>query len=589
MEGVIPVAPALKSPSAHLQVLVIGAGPVGLFTAVALARRGVSVRVVERASATKHDPRAAVIWPRAAEALVAEGLGPAFRARMGPLTSTELYVRGRLKGQIALGDVQSAEPLPWIVEQHVTEQLLVEALRARGVEVEWGTAAVEVVDDGARVRTRLRREAGAPAIPRDLAATRDAVAGRDAARDAAVRDATRDDAAVRDAAAARDATRDAATARDAGRDDDTGGEAWVESDFVVACDGSRSAVRKALGIAFEGAPHPRLECLQVNAVPSWRFPDVPGRCRFFLEPGGTLLAVPLPTGGCRFVHFRHLDERAEAADALDVTVAELEAAFRRLTHDATLTLTPTEPTWLSRARFQDREAARLRQGRVLLAGDSAHVWAPIGGRGMNLGLIGAQNLAWRLAAVCHGAPDALLDGYSDEHRRLAKGVIAKLMMNRTEYPSRAWELALVGATMPFAATFGPAKRAIELELSALGLHHRPSAFSAKGPAAGRTRAGDRLPFVPLEADGGEVTSHALLDGRWTLLALADEAAPVPECGGVVQVKRARAAHPAARQVLGDQARLVLVRPDAHVALVAPASAPERVTEYLARHGLLPAK
>lgn len=534
---------------AHVQVFVIGAGPVGLFTALSLARRGVSVRVVERAPSTKHDPRAAVIWPRAAEALVAEGLGPAFRARMAPLTSTELYVRGRLKGEIALGDVQSAEPLPWIVEQHVTEQLLVEALRARGVEVEWGTAAVEVVDDGARVRTRLRREAGGPAISPDLAA-----------------------------------------AREAAGDDDTRGETWVESDFVVACDGSRSAVRKALGIAFEGAPHPRLECLQVNAVPTWRFPDVRGRCRFFLEPGGTLLAVPLPTGGCRFVHFRRLDERAEASDALDVTVAELEAAFRRLTHDASLTLRPTKPTWLSRARFQDRVAARLRQGRVLLAGDAAHVWAPIGGRGMNLGLIGAQNLAWRLAAVCHGAPDALLDGYSDEHRRLARGVIAKLMMNRTEYPSRAWELALVGATMPLAASFGPAKRAIELELSALGLHHRPSAWSAKGPAAGRTRAGDRLPFVPLEAGGAEVASHALLDGRWTLLALGvEDAGDFGADEQVVQVRKARVTHPAARRALGEAPRLLLVRPDAHVALVAAPSGKSRVTAYLAARGLVPAE
>jgi 2-polyprenyl-6-methoxyphenol hydroxylase-like FAD-dependent oxidoreductase len=101
-----------------------------------------------------------------------------------------------------------------------------------------------------------------------------------------------------------------------------------------------------------------------------------------------------------------------------------------VTYMPELQLELTEPIWLSRARFQNRIAATLNQGRGLLVGDAAHAWAPIGGHGMNTGLRGAYNLGWKLAAVERGeAKSCLLDTYTIEQRANAHTII---QANRTK-------------------------------------------------------------------------------------------------------------------------------------------------------------
>ncbi|MCZ0978837.1 FAD-dependent monooxygenase [Streptomyces diastatochromogenes] len=104
-----------------------------------------------------------------------------------------------------------------------------------------------------------------------------------------------------------------------------------------------------------------------------------------------------------------------------------------------LRLDPTEPLWLNRARFSDRVAARLRHGRGLLAGDAAHAWAPVGGHGMNVGILGAHNLAWKLAAVHRGqAGEGLLDTYCHEQRRMAVRYVREMRFNFMELPLPRW-------------------------------------------------------------------------------------------------------------------------------------------------------
>ena len=402
-----------------VDVLIVGAGPIGLFLALLLRRQGLDVAIIEKREGPVFDPRAAVIWPRTAEVLAAQGLTLAFARERRLLEGVELNVRGVNRGVLRLRGLAGPESVPWIIEQHRTEALLREALG-------------DVVVRGSHTLTGLTQ------------------------------DAQKVTALVSTPA----------------------GETSLEARYVVGCDGAHSAVRKQLGIEFEGRAHDGLECLQVNADCEWERPPTPGFCRFDLIPYATLLAVPLPDHGFRFVSFQH------ARGALEQpTLDEAQATLSRISGQP-LKLTLTSPQWLTRARFQDRLAARLRQGRVMLCGDAAAVWAPIGGRGMNVGLLAAHHLGRKLALVAHGEADAsLLDHFNVEVRAMVRGVMRTLTFNRLEYPSSALALWFIDRALRTASAQRFVPRPIERLLSLTNLDRRPERRLLAGNAGARRRFG----------------------------------------------------------------------------------------------------
>ncbi len=506
-------------------VAIVGAGPVGLLLALALDDLGVRVTVFEKGAAGKRDPRAAIVWPRAAEVLRAVGAIDRFEGRACRLRRASFAVNGRHAGTMALGRLASEHPFPLMIEQHETERILGELVAERGIAIRWEHAVTDISlrDDGALL-------------------------------------------AVRGA----------------------GGAETVACGWVVGCEGSRSLVRQRLGIAFEGAPRAGLECLQVNAVPRWRYPDDRETGYFFVVPGRTLLACPLPTGGYRFVCFTTGEGDAPAGEpSLEVL---REAVAQATCED--VTLTPVAPRWFNRARFHDRIAERLVHGRAILAGDAAHVWAPVGGHGMNAGMRGAHNLAWKLAAVVRGeAPAALLDTYSDEQRAAARAIIEGITRMKTEEPSPAWLVGLLGWVFPHALRAVERVPQVEARLTELDAHHRASPLSSAYGAGASLRAGDRVPDVTVRTSAGETHVHALLGLRhWT--ALVDGAGEgsdvVARLRRVAARYRARiqvvpvSAESAASRALGGEGRVVLVRPDDHVALVARATDDHLLGQYLDR-------
>ncbi|MFO0605298.1 MAG: FAD-dependent monooxygenase [Polyangiales bacterium] len=505
-------------------VAIVGAGPVGLLLALALTDLGVSVRVFERGAASKRDPRAAIVWPRAAEVLRAVGAIDRFEANACRLRRASFAVNGRHAGTMALGNLATEHPFPLMIEQHETERILAGLLAERGVAVSWGHA----------------------------------VTGLDLRGDGATLTVTSD-----------------------------AGERRVECGWVVGCDGARSTIRKRLGVAFEGEAREGLECLQVNAVPTWRHPDDRETGYFFVVPGRTLLACPLPTGGYRFVCFTTGEGAAREGEP---TLDELREAVVDATR-GDVQLAPVEPRWFNRARFQDRVAATLVQGRALLAGDAAHVWAPVGGHGMNAGLRGAHNLAWKLAAVVRGeAPSALLDTYSDEQRAAARAVIEGITRMKTEEPSPAWMVGLLGMVFPHALRAVGRVPQVEARLTELDANHRASPLSSAYGVGAGLRAGDRVPDVPVVTAGGATHVHALLGLRqWTLLAGAagEGSAEVARLRRVaaryrtrVRVVTAAGEGAAAMEALGGAGRVVVVRPDDHVAMVARVHDDGVVAQYL---------
>ncbi|MFF3868734.1 rifampin monooxygenase [Micromonospora sp. NPDC001898] len=191
----------------------------------------------------------------------------------------------------------------------------------------------------------------------------------------------------------------------------------LRSRYLVGCDGGRSTVRKLLGVGFPGEPT-RVDTLlgemEVTAPPETVAAVMAEVRKTQLRFG----AGPLADGAYRVV------VPAEGV-AEDRTVPPtLEEFKQQLRVHAGTDFGVHSPRWLSRFGDATRLAERYRVGRVLLAGDAAHVHPPLGGQGLNLGIQDAFNLGWKLAAEVDGwAPEGLLDSYHTERRPVAADVL----------------------------------------------------------------------------------------------------------------------------------------------------------------------
>ncbi|MGZ8610837.1 MAG: rifampin monooxygenase [Actinomycetota bacterium] len=188
--------------------------------------------------------------------------------------------------------------------------------------------------------------------------------------------------------------------------------------FLVGCDGGRSTVRKLLGVGFPGEPT-RVDTLLGEmevAVPPETLAAVVAETRKTLLRFG---AGPLGDGVYRVV------VPAEGVAEDRETAPTLEEFKHQLRAIAGTDFGVHSPRWLSRFGDASRQAERYRVGRVLLAGDAAHVHPPVGGQGLNLGLQDAFNLGWKLAAEVNGwAPEGLLDSYQAERHPVGARVLA---------------------------------------------------------------------------------------------------------------------------------------------------------------------
>jgi 2-polyprenyl-6-methoxyphenol hydroxylase-like FAD-dependent oxidoreductase len=180
------------------------------------------------------------------------------------------------------------------------------------------------------------------------------------------------------------------------------GDQTFASQWLVGCDGSRSVVRKEAGFEFAGTEP---EFTGYSAQVDLADPEK-------LSPGRTLT----PTGMYLqsqpgYVVMAEFDGGA-AHDAEPATLERVQEALRRVSNtDVTISALHAVTTWTDRAR----QATTYRNGRVLLAGDAAHIHSPLGGQGLNLGLGDAMNLGWKLAAsIQKKAPEGLLDSYHAE-------------------------------------------------------------------------------------------------------------------------------------------------------------------------------
>ncbi|MEU1393425.1 MULTISPECIES: FAD-dependent monooxygenase [unclassified Nonomuraea] len=343
----------------NADVIIVGAGPTGLMLAIELSLAGVRPLVLERHPNRRDTPKAGGLGGQILELLRYRGLLERFQAACpGPAPAPRFPFGGVHLDFTRLADPPlHALPLP---QQHL-ERLLDERAGELGVDVHRGHEVTGVNQDDAGVRVDVR--------------------GPD-------------------------------------------GPYQVSARHLVGCDGARSRVRDWTGIGFPGTVYPEVNRLAQVTLPDEVTVlgngdlDVPGfgviRAGFTRTDHG-LFGLGSSPGAPSVSLYTIEDEATEYDDDVPMTLTELQDSIHRVLG---VRLPLAGSTRLSRFTFKARQAERYRAGRILLAGDAAHLF-PATGVALNAGLLDAVNLAWKLAADLHGrAPDGLLDTYHAE-RHLA--------------------------------------------------------------------------------------------------------------------------------------------------------------------------
>lgn len=351
--------PSQHPPGQRAAVVIAGAGPIGLVTALLLARHGVASVVLEAERQVSEGSRAIVFTRRSMEILQQAGVAHRVTQSGLPWRFGNSLYRGQRVFRMENPHDPDDRFFPLInLQQQYLEQYLVEACEAQPlVDLRWGNRLQAVVQDGAGVSLEVDTEDGPYAL---------------------------------------------------------------RADWLVAADGARSAIRTALGLKLEGASY---EGQFVIADIRVDLPLPTERLAFFdpdWNPGNTILMHREPQGIWRLDYQLPPGESPEDALRPESLRRRIDAQLAMIGHPGI----PWELDWCSVYSARALTLPDYVHGRVLFAGDAAHLLPIFGVRGANTGFQDAQALAWRLALVTRGvAPASLLQSYSSERVGAAREII----------------------------------------------------------------------------------------------------------------------------------------------------------------------
>jgi 2-polyprenyl-6-methoxyphenol hydroxylase-like FAD-dependent oxidoreductase len=350
----------------------------------------------------------------------------------------------------------------------------------------------------------------------------------------------------------------------------------VRAEYLVGCDGGRSLIRKAAGIAFPGSDPTTSNLIaevEMAETPEWGIHRSVfgihsfGRKEYRIVDGKIVYSDRGPVGV--------LVTEQHVGPATEPTLGDLSAA---LIAACGTDYGVHSPIWISRFTDAARQAAAYRKGRVLIAGDAAHVHPPDGGQGLQTGVQDAVNLGWKLAQVVKGvSPESLLDTYHTERHpvaaRVLRNTMAAIVLRREDDRTKALRdtiSELLGMDEP-RRRFGAMMSGLDIRYD-LGEGH---------PLLGR-----RMPDLDLVTAGGSLRVFTLLhDARPVLLNLgAPGGFDITPWADRVQLIDAGYDGVWDLPVLGtvNAPTAVLIRPDGYVAWVGdyhPVSLPDALTTW----------
>ncbi len=357
-------------------VLVVGAGPVGLYAAAELARRGVRVDIVEAEAQGAGLSYALALHPRTLELLDALGLGEAAARHGCRVERLAFYDGHERRAQVDLTALGGRYPHLTILPQSLLETALADWLDARKVEVRWRHRVTAISGGEGPTEVSLERWG-------------EDMAGYAVARRTRMIEKTFP----------------------------------MRARFVLGADGHSSVVRRRLGVDFpEIAPAALFAVFEFTTDA-----DLAGEARVVLDEDTTGVLWPLPGGRCRW-SFQLADPGEFEGERVKSRLSEVGRwVFPALDRDRLrgliaerapwFTGSIDDITWSVAIRFEQRLAARFGSGAFWLAGDAAHLAGPVGVQSMNAGFREAHDLAERLESILLGGADpAILSGYDTTWR-----------------------------------------------------------------------------------------------------------------------------------------------------------------------------
>lgn len=435
-----------------LEVLIAGAGPVGLALALELQRFGIRFRILEKKAERSKTSKALGLQARLSEVFAIQGIEDKFAAR-GFSDIRALNARSGAKKLLTItvrppanqAGRDAYQPRMFIIPQSATEEILETALQERGHTVERRRELVSVDQDAAGVEAVVRHEDGS--------------------------------------------------------------QENMRARFLVSCEGAHSLVRKQAGFSFTGTTMP-LRFLLADVTIDWDLP--PNEVHVWFHRDGAFAAIPFGAQKWRLIVERE-EAPEEAAEEVTLDLVQRLAVERTFKNAIRI----RDPIWLSDFRINARMVDRFRDRRLFVAGDAAHIHSPLGGQGIATGIQDATNLAWKLAAVLReGAHDALLDTYDEERKPIARAVLRGTSTASNLVFAMNPFLRFVRERLVFPVLrTGFVQRGLIGTASQLGVSYRGRSLAVnfdKAFSGVRVQAGDRAPDVLFKRSDESVTLFRLI-------------------------------------------------------------------------------
>lgn len=444
-------------------VLIVGGGPTGLALALSLHKQGVKFRIVDSESGPAQNSRALAVHARILELYRQLDLTDDLLELGYKLPATNIWVEGQHRAHIPLRDFgEGLTPYPYmlIVPQDAHERVLERKLKTHGIFVERRTKLESFVDNGSSITAKLVRQ-------------------------------------------------------------DDGTETTCEASYIVGCDGAHSVVRHEIGAKYEGDTYVPLFYIADVEAEEQDSPLFNGEAHLtFVEDTFNLILPYAQERRVRLIgttipktNETHQDHKLPESHS-DVTFEDVLPDIKRASGIEIKKL-----NWFSPYRSHHRVASTFHKNRAFLVGDAAHIHSPVGGQGMNTGIMDAFNLAWKLATVItqssmtEEAKTRLLDSYEPERRSFALSVVGATDRGFTLLTSpgflphilRAWIMPYVA---PLVTRFQFVRMEVFRRASQLVCSYRDSPLNHESGGSETVQPGDRVPWAKTDsADNFETLQY----------------------------------------------------------------------------------